>query len=61
AHFVFGEGQKKPFLHVYGKEGELLTNPGVGPDGKDTGRYPHHRGIYIGRRVISGGNKFSGL
>ncbi len=55
AHFVFGEGQKKPFLHVYGKEGELLTNPGVGPDGKDTGRYPHHRGIYIGWRIISGG------
>ena len=55
AHFVFGEGQKKPFLHVYGAKGELLTNPGVGPDGKDTGRYPHHRGIYIGWRVISGG------
>jgi len=54
AHFVFGEGQKKPFLHVYGKEGELLTNPGAGPDGKDFGRYPHHRGIYIGWRVISG-------
>ena len=30
AHFVFGEGQKKPFLHVYGAKGELLTNPGVG-------------------------------
>jgi hypothetical protein len=58
AHFVFGEGQKKPFLHVYGKEGELLTNPGVGPDGKDTGRYPHHRGIYIGWRVISGGGQY---
>ena len=55
AHFVFGEGQKKPFLHVYGKEGELLTNPGVGPDGKDTGKFPHHRGIYIGWRIISGG------
>jgi len=27
----------------------------VGPDGKDTGRYPHHRGIYIGWRIISGG------
>ena len=41
AHFVYGEGQKKPFLHIYGSKGELLTNPGVGPDGKDTGRYPH--------------------
>jgi hypothetical protein len=58
AHFVFGEGQKKPFLHVYGKEGELLTNPGVGSDGKDTGQYPHHRGIYIGWRVISGGSQY---
>ena len=58
AHFVFGEGQKKPFLHVYGKEGELLTNPDAGPDGKDTGLYPHHRGIYIGWRVISGGGKY---
>ena len=58
AHFVFGEGQKKPFLHVYGKEGELLTNPGVGPDGKDFGRFPHHRGIYIGWRVISGGAQY---
>jgi hypothetical protein len=58
AHFVFGEGQKKPFLHVYGKEGELLTNPGAGPDGKDFGRYPHHRGIYIGWRVISGGSQY---
>ncbi len=58
AHFVFGEGQKKPFLHVYGTEGELLTNPGVGPDGKDFGRYPHHRGIYIGWRVLSGGGSY---
>ena len=58
AHFVFGEGQKKPFLHVYGKEGELLTNPGAGPDGKDFGRFPHHRGIYIGWRVISGGAQY---
>ena len=54
AHFVFGEGQKKPFLHVR-LERRAAHNPGVGPDGKDTGRYPHHRGIYIGWRVISGG------
>ena len=58
AHFVFGEGQKKPFLHIYGTKGELLTNPGAGPDGKDFGRYPHHRGIYIGWRVISGGKQY---
>jgi|TARA_B110000263_G_scaffold92104_1_gene80512 hypothetical protein len=35
--------------------------PSVEADGKATGLYSHHRGIYIGRRVISGGNKFSGL
>jgi len=58
AHFVFGEGQKKPFLHVYGAKGELLTNPGVGPDGKDTGQYPHHRGIYIGWRILAGGSSY---
>ncbi|MDE2680684.1 MAG: PmoA family protein [Verrucomicrobiota bacterium] len=58
AHFVFGEGQKKPFLHVYGAKGELLTNPGVGPDGKDFGQYPHHRGIYIGWRVLAGGGTY---
>jgi hypothetical protein len=58
AHFVFGEGQKKPFLHVYGAKGELLTNPGVGSDGKDFGQYPHHRGIYIGWRVLAGGGTY---
>ena len=58
AHFVYGEGQKKPFLHVYGTKSELLTNPGVGPDGKDFGRFPHHRGIYIGWRVISSGKQY---
>ena len=58
AHFVFGEGQKKPFLHVYGAKGELLTNPGVGPDGKDIGQYPHHRGIYIGWRVLAVGGSY---
>ena len=58
AHFVFGEGQKKPFLHVYGAKGELLTNPGVGPDGKDTGRYPHHRGFTL---WMAGGGLKGGL
>ena len=35
--------------------------PGVGSDGKGTGLYPHHRGIYISWRVISSGNEFPGL
>jgi hypothetical protein len=42
ARFVFGEGQLKPFLHVYGENGELLTEW----DPKQ--QFPHHRGIFIG-------------
>ncbi len=40
----------KPLLHVYGTDGQRLTN---GPDGQSEYkaneiRYPHHRGIFIG-------------
>ena len=52
ARFIFGKGQKKPFLHILGRDGELLTNPGVDENGKDAGKYPHHRGIYIGWNKI---------
>ena len=29
ARLVYGEGQIKPFLHVFGTDGELVTNPGL--------------------------------
>ncbi len=48
ARLIYGEGQMKPFLHVFGLEGELLTNPGVDAEGDTAGRFPHHRGIFIG-------------
>jgi hypothetical protein len=48
ARFVHGEGQFKPYLHVYGEEAELLTNAGLDASGKAAGKYPHHRGIFIG-------------
>src|SRR2546426_3911044 len=54
ARFVHGEGQFKPYLHVYGDEGQLLTNPGLNAAGKAAGLYPHHRGIFIGwNKIIS--------
>jgi hypothetical protein len=53
ARFVFGEGQAKPFLHLFGEEGELLTNPGLDEKGKPFGEYPHHRAIFIGWKVNS--------
>ncbi|MFM1769510.1 MAG: hypothetical protein RJA22_2039 [Verrucomicrobiota bacterium] len=52
AALVHGEGQFKPYLHVYGVEGELLTNGGLDKEGKPTGAFPHHRGIYIGWNQI---------
>jgi ubiquinone/menaquinone biosynthesis C-methylase UbiE len=42
ARFVYGEGQLKPFLHLYGAHGELLT------DWSPQQQFPHHRGIFIG-------------
>lgn len=52
AGLVHGEGQFKPYLHVYGEQGELLTNGGLDAGGKPTGKFPHHRGIYIGWNKI---------
>lgn len=60
AAFIHGEGQFKPYLHVYGVEAELLTNGGLDKEGKATGKFPHHRGIYIGWNQIKsdlGGNE----
>jgi hypothetical protein len=53
ARLVHGDGQFKPYLHVFGEDGELLTNGGLGADGKPAGLFPHHRGIFIGWKVIS--------
>lgn len=46
ARFVYGEGQLKPYLHVYGIDGELLT------EWSAEQQFPHHRGIYIGWNKI---------
>lgn len=45
---IHGDGQMKPFLHVFGTDGDLLTNPGLDAAGEPAGRFPHHRGIFIG-------------
>ena len=48
AGLIYGEGQYKPYLAVYDREGRRITNPGINAGGKRIGRFPHHRGIYIG-------------
>ncbi len=53
ARFVHGDGQIKPYLHVFGDNGEFLTNAGADKNGKGTGAFPHHRGIFIGWKVES--------
>ena len=53
ARFIYGQGQFKPFLHVYGEDGVLLTNPGLDDNGGRLGLFPHHRGIFIGWNKIS--------
>jgi hypothetical protein len=53
ARLIYGEGQIKPYLHVFGESGELLTNPGADKHGKPTGTFPHHRGIFIGWKITS--------
>ena len=53
ARLVHGEGQIKPFLHVFGTDGELVTNPGVDKEGKGAGLFNHHRGIFIGWNKVS--------
>lgn len=53
ARLVYGEKQLKPYLHVFGEPGELLTNSGADASGKGSGAFPHHRGIFIGWKVTS--------
>jgi hypothetical protein len=47
AQLVHGEGQIKPYLHVFGAADELLTK------GESTGNFPHHRGVFIGWNQIT--------
>ncbi|MEC9332307.1 MAG: DUF6807 family protein [Verrucomicrobiota bacterium] len=59
ARLVYGDGQIKPFLHVFGTDGELVTNPGLDKSGKGAGLFNHHRGIFIGwNRVTSDLGKY---
>ena len=59
ARLVYGEGQIKPFLHVFGTDGELVTNPGLDKAGDGAGLFNHHRGIFIGwNRVTSDLGKY---
>ena len=59
ARLVYGDGQIKPFLHVFGTDGELVTNPGLDKFGKGAGLFNHHRGIFIGwNRVTSDLGKY---
>jgi hypothetical protein len=53
ARLIYGETQIKPFLHVFSDSGELLTNPGADKEGKPTGTFPHHRGIFVGWKIVS--------
>lgn len=53
ARFIHGDGQMKPYLHLLGELGELLTNGGLDAGGQPAGRYPHHRGIFIGWNRIA--------
>ncbi|MED5381185.1 MAG: DUF6807 family protein [Verrucomicrobiota bacterium] len=53
ARLVHGDGQIKPFLHIFGSAGELVTNPGLDKEGKAAGLFNHHRGIFIGWNKIS--------
>jgi precorrin-6B methylase 2 len=46
ARFIFGPQEMKPYLHVFGANGELLT------EWNAKQQYPHHRGIFIGWNKI---------
>jgi hypothetical protein len=46
ARFVYGPKELKPYLHLFGANGELLTEW----DAKQ--QFPHHRGIFIGWNKI---------
>jgi len=52
AEFIHGEGQYKPYLALFNKDGKRLTNPGINDKGEAVGRFPHHRGIFIGWNKI---------
>ncbi len=52
AGFIYGEGQAKTYLSIYDSEGQRLSNPGLHPDGRTRGRFPHHRGLFIGWNQI---------
>jgi hypothetical protein len=47
AQFIYGQGQAKPYLHLYGQAGQLLTQ------WTQDQMYPHHRGIFIGWMKIT--------
>src|SRR5688572_3805631 len=46
ARFVYGPKELKPYLHVFGAHGELLT------EWSEKQQFPHHRGIFIGWNKI---------
>jgi ubiquinone/menaquinone biosynthesis C-methylase UbiE len=46
ARFIFGPRELKPYLHVFGANGELLT------EWSAKQQFPHHRGIFIGWNKI---------
>lgn len=52
ARFIYGEGQKMPYLAVYDDQGRLLTNAGLDRSGATVGIEPHHRGIFIGWQQV---------
>ncbi|HEV7867708.1 MAG TPA: DUF6807 family protein [Chthoniobacteraceae bacterium] len=47
ARFIYGEGQIKPYLRVYGEQGDGLN------EWHEKQQFPHHRGIYIGWNKIA--------
>lgn len=47
ARFIYGAEQLKPYLQLFDSDGVQITNDGL------TGRFPHHRGIFIGWKVES--------
>ncbi len=53
AAWIFGEGQFKPYLHVYGSGDLRLTNSGMDTEGNKSGTFGHHRGIFIGWNRIT--------
>lgn len=52
ARFIYGSGQKMPYLAIYDDQGRLLTNSGLDKAGKTVGIEPHHRGIFIGWQQV---------